>query len=103
LRKPCFGQWHSNFLPGSFDDGQKPVAAAIEAERSGFVVSVVFDMILGGFIRVTRGELRMSVGDKRLMRRVGVIAFLVVLGCLAVMPRRQFVMVGRGKMMLFAR
>jgi hypothetical protein len=64
---------------------------------------VVLDVVFGGLVRMTRGDLRMSMRDKSLMRRVSVIVLLVVFGRLPVMPRGQLVMFGRGKMVFVAR
>jgi hypothetical protein len=64
---------------------------------------VVLDVIFGGIIRVTGCELCMAVRDKRLMRSVRVVAFLIVLRCIAVMLRGRFVVVGRREMMFLAR
>jgi hypothetical protein len=63
----------------------------------------MLDVVFGGLVRVARGELCMTVRHERLMRRMSVVVFFVVLGCFAVMVRRQVVLVGRGKMVLFAR
>jgi len=63
----------------------------------------MLDVIFGGLVRVTARELRVTVGDERLVRRVGMIAFLIMLGCGAVMVCGRFMMVGRGNMMLRAR
>jgi hypothetical protein len=64
---------------------------------------MVLDMIFGGLVRVTRGELSVAVRDEGLMRRMGMIVFFVMPRCFAVVPRGPFVMVGRGKMVLSAR
>jgi hypothetical protein len=64
---------------------------------------VVLDMIFRGIVRVTGRELCVAVRDERLMRRVRVVALFIVLRSIAVMLRGQFMMVGRGMMMLRAR
>jgi hypothetical protein len=64
---------------------------------------VMLDMVFGGLVRVAHGKLRMAVRHEGLMRRMSVVAFLVMLGRLTMMVRGQIVMVGRGKMVLFAR
>jgi hypothetical protein len=64
---------------------------------------VVLDMVLGGIIRMTGCELCVTVRDECLMRSVRVVAFLIVLGCIAVMPRGRFMMVGRREMVFLAR
>jgi hypothetical protein len=64
---------------------------------------VVLDMVLGGIIRMTGCELCVTVRDECLMRSVRVVAFLIVLGCIAVMQRGRFMMVGRREMVFLAR
>jgi hypothetical protein len=63
----------------------------------------MLDVIFGGIVRVTGRALCMAVRDERLMRSVRVVAFLIVLGCIAVMQRGRFMMVGRREMMFLAR
>ena len=63
----------------------------------------MLDVVFGGLVRVTACELGVTVRDERLMRSVRVVAFLIVLGCGAVMLRGRFMMVGRRTMMFLAR
>lgn len=80
------------------------VSAVVEAARSAHAgVAVVFDMVFGRLVRMTAGDLCMAVCDERLMRGVCVVAFLIVLGRIAVMPRSRFMMIGRCEMMFLAR
>ena len=60
-------------------------------------------VVFGGLVRVTACELGVTVRDECLMRSVRVVAFLIVLGCCAVMLRGRFMMLGRRKMMFLAR
>jgi hypothetical protein len=60
-------------------------------------------MVFRGIIRMTGCELCVTVRNDRLMRSVCVVAFLIVLGRIAVMQRGQFMMVGRREMVLLAR
>jgi hypothetical protein len=84
-------------------DGGSSVPAVEAGDQLTSFFSVMLDVVFGGLVRVARGELRMTVRHERLMRRVSVVVFLIVLGRFAVMVRRQVVLVGRGKMVLFAR
>lgn len=63
----------------------------------------MLDMVFGGIVRMACGELCVTVSDKRLMRSVRVVAFLIVLGSTAVMQRGRFVLVGRREMVFLAR
>jgi hypothetical protein len=74
-----------------------------EAARSAHdSVAVMLDMVFGRIVRMTGRELCVAVRNERLMRRVRVVALLIVLGCMAMMPRRGFMVVGRRKMMFLA-
>jgi hypothetical protein len=64
---------------------------------------MMLDVIFGSLVRVTRGELGMSVRDEGLVRRMGMIVFVVVLRSFAVMPRRHLMLVGCGKVVFLAR
>jgi len=66
-------------------------------------VAMVLDVIFRRLVRVPCGQLRMTVCYQRLMRGMGVVAFFVMLGRIAVMSRGQFVMIGSGDMMFGAR
>jgi hypothetical protein len=57
-------------------------------------------MVFGGFVGFVNGMVCVAAGDLRLMRRVGVVLFLVVLGRLSVMVRRPVVMVGCSRVMV---
>lgn len=63
----------------------------------------MLDVIFGGLIRMTGCELCVAVRDERLMGSVRMVAFLIVLGCRAVMLRGRFMVVGGLKMMFLAR
>ena len=63
----------------------------------------MLDMVFGGVIRMTGRELCVAVRDERLMRSVGVVAFLIVLGRIAVMKCGRFMMLGRREMVFLAR
>ena len=62
----------------------------------------MLDMVSRGFIRVIRGLLRVTMGDQGLMRRESVLVLAIVLRGLAMMIRRLLVVIGGGKMMIFA-
>jgi hypothetical protein len=64
---------------------------------------VVLDMVFGGIIRMTGCKLCVTVRDERLMRSLCVVAFLIVLGRIAVMQRGRLMMLGRREMMFLAR
>jgi hypothetical protein len=64
---------------------------------------MMLDVIFGGLVRVAHGELRMTMRDEGLMRRMGMIVFFVMPRGFAVVPRGAFVMIGRGKVVLSAR
>jgi hypothetical protein len=59
-------------------------------------------MVLGGFVAVTRGLLRVAVSDEGLVCRVRVIFLFVVLRRLAMMPRSVLVMIRRREMVFLA-
>lgn len=62
----------------------------------------MLDMVLRGFIAVEDGVLRMAKRDLRFVSRLRVFLRVVVLGGLAVMARRLFVVVGGGGVVLRA-
>jgi hypothetical protein len=65
------------------------VLAIREAARSAHAsVAVVLDVVFGGIVRMTGCKLCVAMCDERLMRCVRMVAFFIVLGCIAVMPRR---------------
>jgi hypothetical protein len=66
------------------------------------VFAVVLDMVLGRFVAVTRGLLRVAVSDESLVCRVCVIFLFVMLRRLAVMPRGLLVMIRRREMVFLA-
>jgi hypothetical protein len=66
------------------------------------IFAVVLDMVLGGFIAVTCGLLRVAVSDEGLVCRVRVIFLFVVLRRLAMMPRGVLVMIRRREMVFLA-
>ena len=77
---------------------------SFEAARSVHaVVAVVLDMVFGGIIRMTGCKHCVTVRDERLMRSVRMVAFLIVLGGIAVMLRGRFMMAGCREMMFLAR
>jgi hypothetical protein len=60
-------------------------------------------MVFRGLVGVTRRKLCVAMRYERLMRRMGVIAFFVMLGSVAVMHRGRFMMLRRYEMVLVAR
>jgi hypothetical protein len=65
------------------------VVVVVKATLSAHAaVAMVLDMVFGGVIRMPGCELCVAVRNERLMRSVRVVAFLIVLGSIAVMPRR---------------
>lgn len=63
----------------------------------------MLDMVFRGLVCVPGRQLRMAVGDQCLMRGMGMVAFFVMLGSIAMMSCSQFVMIGGGVMVFGAR
>jgi hypothetical protein len=66
------------------------------------IFAVVLDMVLGRFVAVAGGLLRVAVSDESLMCSVRVISLFIVLRRLAMMPRGLLVMIRRREMVLLA-
>jgi hypothetical protein len=68
----------------------------------GRVSRLAFDMMFRGFNAVKNGVLRVPMREMRFASRQNVILFRTVLGCLAMMIRRQLVIFSRRGMMFRA-
>jgi hypothetical protein len=63
---------------------------------------MLLDVVPGRFIAVADSPLRMTVCDKRLMRRMRIVLLRVVLRCATMMQRRLLVVLRRRGVMLGA-
>jgi hypothetical protein len=63
---------------------------------------VLFDVVFRRFIAVAESLLRVTMRDERLMRRMRIVSFGVVLRCTAMMQRRLLVVLRSGYVVLRA-